>query len=149
MAARRSLSPPLYSTKGAARPAAMTFPGFTEPCHPADRDRPPSGNAWVHEIKADGYRAQVHLRAGKAIVYSRRGHDWTREFFSIARAAEALPARHAVLDGEAIVQNKAGIADFHALRRQLAKKQGGQLTFYAFDLLYLDGEDLRGKPLMT
>lgn len=54
-----------------------------------------------------------------------------------------LPVRHAVLDGEAIVQDSRGIADFHALRRELARKRSGHLTYYVFDLLYLDGEDLR------
>ena len=87
---------------------------------PAERDRPPSGGNWIHEIKADGYRAQVHVRDGKATVYSRRGYDWTETFASIARAAEALPVRHAVLDGEAIVQDANGVADYHALRRELA-----------------------------
>ena len=56
--------------------------------------------------------------------------------------------RHAVLDGEAIVQNAKGVADYHALRRELARKRSGDLTYYAFDLLYLNGEDLRHKPLL-
>jgi hypothetical protein len=76
---------------------------------------------------------------------------WSRrdgEFAAIAHAAEALPARHAVLDGEAISQDEHGIADFHALRRQLAGKGDGNLTYYAFDLLYLEGEDLRPQPLL-
>jgi ATP-dependent DNA ligase len=51
------------------------YPDFIEPCHPVERDSPPSGGNWVHEIKADGYRAQVHVRDGKATVYSRRGYD--------------------------------------------------------------------------
>jgi bifunctional non-homologous end joining protein LigD len=126
---------------------AAAYPGFIEPCRPAERDRPPSGGQWVHEIKADGYRAQVHVRDGKVIVYSRRGHDWTQSFASIASAAQSLPVRHAVLDGEAIVQDAKGIADYHALRRELARKRAGNLTYYAFDLLYLDGQDLRQLPL--
>ena len=92
---------------------------FVPPCHPSERDRPPSGTAWVHEIKAD--RAQLHVRAGKVVVYSRRGHDWTQQFATIARAVRRLPVAHAVLDGEAIVQDARGIADFRALRRELAR----------------------------
>jgi bifunctional non-homologous end joining protein LigD len=113
-----------------------------------ERDRPPAGGSWLHEIKFDGYRAQLHLRGGKATVYSRRGYDWTETFGSIAAAAEMLPVRDAVLDGEAIVQDARGVADFHALRRELARKRGGQLTYYAFDLLFLDGQDLRREPLI-
>src|SRR5262245_52692368 len=93
-----------------SRPAAtlalpLADPDLIEPCQPVERDRPPKGGNWIHEIKADGYRAQVHVRGGKVIVYSRRGHDWTQTFISIARAAEGLSVRHAVLDGEAIVQD--------------------------------------------
>ena len=123
------------------------MPRFIEPCHPTERDRPPAGRAWLHEIKADGYRAQLHIRGGKAIVYSRRGHDWTKPFASIAAAAEQLADGGAILDGEVIVQNENGVADYHALRRELAKKDGGNLAYYAFDLLYTDGEDLRREPL--
>ena len=125
-----------------------SYPAFIEPCHPMERARPPSGGNWIHEIKADGYRAQVHVRDGKAIIYSRRGYDWTETFASIAKDAEALPVRHAVLDGEAIVQDAKGVANYHALRRELARKRSGTLTYYTFDLLYLDGEDLRQKPLL-
>src|SRR5947209_2218163 len=95
---------------------------FIEPCHPVEADEPPRGDARVHEIKVDGYRAQLHLRNGKATVYSRRGHDWTRQFAGIATAAEALNAREAILEGEAIVHGSSGIADFHALRLELGKK---------------------------
>ena len=74
------------------------------------------------------------MRDGKVVLYSRRGHDWTDKFASIARAAESLPVRHVVLDGEAIVQDASGIADYHALRRELARKRSGNLTYYVFDL---------------
>jgi predicted nucleic acid-binding Zn ribbon protein len=89
----------------------------------------------------------VPMRDGKLTVYSRRDNDWTDSFASIARAGEILPVRHCVLDGEAIVQDQRGIADHHALRRELARKRTGNLTYYLFDLLYLDGEDLRQRPL--
>ena len=145
---QRTRAAALRSRGGAKRAQQPWYPGFIEPCHPTERARPPSGGNWIHEIKADGYRAQVHLRDGKATVYSRRGYDWTETFASIAKAAEALPVRHAVLDGEAIVQDARGVADYHALRRELARKRRGNLTYYAFDLLYLDGEDLRQKPLL-
>jgi bifunctional non-homologous end joining protein LigD len=102
----------------------------------------------LHEIKQDGYRAQLHIREGKIVVYSRRGYDWTEQFHSIAEAAGALQVRHAVLDGEAMVQGRNGVADYHALRSELARKSTGRLSYYAFDLLYLDGQDLRVKPYL-
>jgi bifunctional non-homologous end joining protein LigD len=141
----RTLLPPSIATVMRSHSAA--YPGFIEPCHPVERDRPPKGDNWIHEIKADGYRAQVHLRDGKVVVYSRRGNDWTDVFASIAQAARGLPVQHAVLDGEAIVQDARGVADYHALRRELARKRSGNLAYYVFDLLYLDGEDLRQWPL--
>ena len=121
----------LRSRESAKRSRASSYPGFIEPCHPVERDRPPSGVNWIHEIKADGYRAQVHLREGKATVYSRRGYDWTETLASIARAAKALPLRHAVFDGEAIVQDAKSVADYHALRRQLTRERGGDLIYSA------------------
>jgi bifunctional non-homologous end joining protein LigD len=131
----------LRSAAGAKRAGAAQYLGFIEPCHPAERNRRPTGGNWIHEIKADGCPAQVNVREGKVTVYSRRGHDWTGTFASIARAAESLPVRHAVLDGEAIVQDARGIADYHALRCELARKRSGNLTYYVFDLLYLNGDE--------
>ena len=122
---QKSRTAPLRSNSAAKRSYSAAYPGFIEPCHPAERDRPPASGNWIHEIKADGYRAQVHVRDDKVMVYSRRGHDWTQTFASIARAAEGLAVRHCVLDGEAIVQDARGVADYHALRRELARKRAG------------------------
>jgi bifunctional non-homologous end joining protein LigD len=129
-----------------AKPAR--YPGFIAPCDPALRDRAPEGAQWLHEIKIDGYRAQVHVHAGAVRVYSRSGYDWTRQFHRIAKAAEALVARELIIDGEATVLGKTGLPDFQALRRELAKKQSDRLTYLAFDLLYLDGHDLRGLSVI-
>jgi bifunctional non-homologous end joining protein LigD len=81
------------------------------------------------------------VHAGAVRVYSRSGYDWTRQFHRIAKAAEALVARELIIDGEATVLGKTGLPDFQALRRELAKKQSDRLTYFAFDLLYLDGYD--------
>ena len=94
----------MRSAASQARKHEAAYPSFIEPCHPSARKLPPSGGNWIHEIKAYGYRAQVHVRNGKVVDYSRR-HDWTETFGSIARAAASLKGRHAVLDGEAIVQD--------------------------------------------
>src|SRR4051812_31236661 len=81
-----------------ARPA---MPGFIEPSHPTPRETAPKGAGWLYEIKTDGYRAQVHIRDGKVTIYTRRGHDWSREFAAIAAAARGLDVREAIIDGEA------------------------------------------------
>ncbi|WP_309084158.1 DNA ligase D [Chelativorans sp.] len=124
------------------------FPGFIEPCHPTLRKRPPNGNDWVHEIKIDGYRAQLHVNDGKVRVYTRTGLDWTERFAPIAEAAKVLAGRQLIMDGEATVFGKTGLPDFQALRRELGKRSSTRLTFQAFDLLYLDGHDLRDLPLV-
>ncbi|RVG73870.1 DNA ligase D [Sinorhizobium meliloti] len=123
-------------------------PEFIEPCHPTLKKRPPDGADWVHEIKLDGYRAQLHINGGKTTIYTRSGLDWTTEFKAIATAAEDLASHDAVMDGEVTVFGKNGLPDFQALRRELAKRSSPNLTFQAFDLLYLDGYDLRRVPLI-
>ncbi|THK34016.1 DNA ligase D [Ensifer sp. MPMI2T] len=124
------------------------FPKFIEPCHPTLMKRPPDGADWVHEIKFDGYRAQLHINGGKIAIYTRTGLDWTKEFKSMATAAEGLAGHDAVMDGEVTAFGKTGLPDFQALRRELAKRASPHLTFQAFDLLYLDGYDLRRVPLI-
>jgi bifunctional non-homologous end joining protein LigD len=124
------------------------FPNFIEPAHPTQHERPPIGEKWVHEIKVDGYRAQIHIKNGEARVYSRRGNDWTDRFMSIAHAAKQLPIKEAVIDGEVIVATPEGLSDFSALQSEIAAECSDRFTFYAFDLLYADGLDLRPAPLV-
>jgi bifunctional non-homologous end joining protein LigD len=133
------------SVVAGAKPAP--FPGFIEPCHPTPREEGPSGGRWIHEIKFDGYRTQAHLRSGRPAMYTRRGHDWTRRFQPIADALAKLPAADLILDGEAVVADSRGIPDFGLLHADLAASRGDRLLYYAFDLLYLDGLDLRGARL--
>jgi len=123
-----------------ARKTELT--GFIEPCDPTLSEHPPTGDSWLYEIKADGYRAQVHL-GSKVTVYSRRGLDWTRQFGAIADAAARLRVHDAVFDGEAVVYGTTGRPDFQALRRELGGSRSNRLRYHAFDLLALDGYDLR------
>src|SRR5229473_2114602 len=118
---------------------SASFSGFIEPCDPTLRKRAPDGSGWLHEIKIDGYRAQVHIHDGHVTVYSRSGYDWTNQFGQIAHAAKALSLNEAIIDGEATVLGNTGLPDFQALRRELAKKRSDGLIYLAFDLLYLDG----------
>jgi bifunctional non-homologous end joining protein LigD len=122
------------------------MPEFVEPCDPTLREHPPAGDGWAYEIKLDGYRAQLHLRDGKAKVYSRKGLEWTSQFSSIAAAAHGLKAKSAVIDGEAVVYGKKGVPDFQQLRRELGARKSERVRYLAFDLLYLDGYDLRNAP---
>jgi len=125
------------------------IPDFVELCHPVLVAKAPAGEQWLHEIKVDGYRAQIHVRDGNAQAYTRRGHDWSDRFASAVAAAAALPVRQAILDGEIIAPGENSLSDFAALQSELASGGSDRLVFYAFDLLYLDGFDLRGAPLFA
>lgn len=108
---------------------------------------PPAGAGWVHETKYDGYRIGCALERGRATLWSRRGNDWTAQFPEVARAAEALRAREALLDGEVAAVLPDGRTSFQALQNAFS---GGRraLAYFVFDLLWLDGEDLSGRPLL-
>jgi ATP-dependent DNA ligase len=99
-----------------ALPGAKPAPA---PCDPTLRERAPKGSDWLHEIKIDGDRAQLHIHDGRVRVFSRSGYDWTEQFSQIARAAEALSVRELIIDGEATVVGKTGLPDFEALRREV------------------------------
>ncbi len=104
-------------------------------------DAVPTGSAWLHEVKYDGYRALVSIANGKAKVFTRTGLDWTDKFAAIAEAAAKLPVKSALIDGE-IVAFKDGHPDFSTLKDAISTS--GDMTLFAFDLLELDGEDLTG-----
>lgn len=112
-------------------------------------DEVPPGDEWIHEIKYDGYRLLVMLRDGDARLITRNGKDWTDRFPDAARALSALPVKSAVLDGEVVVLTREGRTSFQALQNVLSSGRGGELVFYAFDLAYLDGMDLRRSPLLA
>lgn len=119
---------------------------FIETMQPKLVDLPPAGGDWLHEIKYDGYRIQLHIDGGRVTTYTRNGHDWTSKFPSIARDAHAIPAARAIIDGEICVQNERGVTDFGALPGAIRSREH-DLVYFAFDLLHLDGEDLRPAPL--
>lgn len=107
---------------------------------------PPKGEAWSHEIKYDGYRTQLLVGNGSCRAFTRNGHDWTEKYLPVAKAAEALPCESAIIDGEIIVQDEQGRSDFSMLKAAIHQSTE-RLVFMAFDLLHLDGKDLRRKPL--
>ncbi len=122
----------------------VPFPGFIEPALATSVDRVPSGERWIHEIKFDGYRVQVHLRDGAATVYTQRGHDWTKRFRKIAGE---IGTTMAIIDGEVVVPQANGATDFAVLQNEL-KGRSKKIVLVAFDLLYLNGSDLRQLPLV-
>ena len=119
------------------------MPGFIRPQLATLKSKAPSGDQWLHEIKYDGYRVQLHVNAGKKNAYTRYGLDWTKRFALIAGAFD-LPGQ-AIVDGEVVVVH-GGRTNFSELQAELAAGRQDRLLYYAFDLLWLDGQDLRRKP---
>ena len=137
-------TPAAKSGKGAhGKPAAM--PAFVEPQLCRLVDQPPSGRDWVHEVKFDGYRVQLRVAAGVATLLTRKGLDWTARFGAIARAGAKLP--DGIIDGEICALDHNGAPDFAGLQAALSDGKTDGLVFFAFDLLFCAGEDLRGLPL--
>ena len=132
------------------KPAAIgvkaPFPAFIEPALASSTEKVPSGERWIHEIKFDGYRVQVHLANETAKISTRRGHDWTHRFKKVAHDAWRIKANSAVVDGEIVVPAADGTTDFSVLQNEL-KGKSRSIVLVAFDLLYLNGRDIRKLPL--
>ena len=124
------------------RTKAVEMPGFIKPQLATLRSKAPK-TGYLHEIKYDGYRVQLHLNHGKAKAYTRTGLDWTKRFPVIAGALN-IPGQ-AIIDGEVVVVHE-GRTNFSELQADLARGRQDRLLYYAFDLLWLDGQDLRKLP---
>jgi bifunctional non-homologous end joining protein LigD len=137
---------------GASRPAtakaskAAAMPDFVAPQLCVSVDRPPSAEGWCHEIKFDGYRVQLRVEHGDAVLKTRKGLDWTDKFPAIAKQANALP--DCLIDGEIVALDQNDVPDFSTLQAAIADGKTGDLVFFAFDLLFADGMDLRPRPLV-
>jgi bifunctional non-homologous end joining protein LigD len=127
----------------AGKPAAM--PDFVAPELCTLVERPPNGEGWCHEIKFDGYRVQLRVERGEATLRTRKGLDWTEKFGAIAKEAGSLP--DALIDGEIVALDHNGAPDFSTLQAALSDGNTDHLIFYAFDLLFAEGKDLRRLPL--
>src|SRR5690606_11290966 len=135
----------LAKIKGARK---APLPAFVEPTLATLRPSPPTGDQWVHEIKFDGYRLQARIKSGKVKLITRSGLDWTDKFGQkVVMALGKLPVETALVDGELVVENDSGASDFSALQADLSGGRSDRFVYYAFDLLYLDGCDLRTVPL--
>ena len=122
-----------------------SMPQFIEPQLALLVEKPPEGGGWGHEIKLDGYRLQLRVEKGRAVLKTRKGLDWTAKFPALAQAARALP--DCIVDGEAVVMNAQGTPDFSALQDALSEGNADAVILFAFDLLFEGAEDLRGLPL--
>ena len=133
------------SVKGARE---ANFPGFVEPCLALLVEKPPAGDSWVHEIKFDGYRLIAAIDGKRIRLLTRSGLDWTERFPGIAEAFKNFPAKSALVDGEAVVEDQNGVSSFSALQEALSeRKTAVAAIFFAFDLIYLDGYSLRESAL--
>jgi bifunctional non-homologous end joining protein LigD len=136
----------LSSIEG-ARKAPM--PEFVDPMLATLTKIPVAGERWLHEIKFDGYRLQARVKDGQATLRTRSGLDWTAKFGDgVVKALSGLPVREALIDGELVVENDGGASDFSLLQADLSDGRTDRFLYYAFDLLYLDGFDLRQTPLI-
>lgn len=143
--AARQRSTPEKARSGRKAPSAA-MPAFIEPQLCRIVERPANDAGWVHEIKFDGYRIQMRIEAGKVTLKTRKGLDWTSKFKAIATAAAGLP--DAIIDGEIVALDSHGSPDFAALQAALSEQKTDDLVFFAFDMLFDGGTDLREEPLL-
>jgi bifunctional non-homologous end joining protein LigD len=134
--------------KTSVRAADSRLPDFVPPSLATLHESPPSGDQWLHEIKFDGYRLEARLDHGKVSLLTRTGLDWTHRFKPIAQAIAPLRADSALIDGELVAEDEGGHSSFSLLQTDLKDSRYDHLRYYAFDLLYLDGRDLRDEPLV-
>jgi len=120
---------------------------FIVPAQPTLRARPPAGDAWLHEVKFDGYRCQLHKAGDDVIIFSKNGREFTNRFPGIHDAVLTLPCKRAVIDGEVVACKEDGTPDFRALHSGNYTQE--ILCVWAFDLMELNGEDLRAFPLVA
>jgi bifunctional non-homologous end joining protein LigD len=130
---------------GAKPKKVSATPDFVAPQLCASVERPPNSDGWCHEVKFDGYRVQLRIEDGEPALLTRKGLDWTDKFAAIARAAKRLP--DALIDGEIVALDHRGVPSFSALQAAIADGKTGGLIFFAFDVLFAGGEDLRALPL--
>jgi bifunctional non-homologous end joining protein LigD len=144
------------ATPRAKRKAAKKLPAGKRTKMPTDvnvqlatlTDKPPPGEDWIHEVKFDGYRMLCYVDNGKVRLVTRNQQDWTHRYGAVVEAAAQLDVQNAILDGEVVALLSSGVTSFQALQNAGKKGSNAQLAYYAFDLLYLNGDDLRAAPLI-
>jgi len=145
VAVRSSRSPRKKASKKGETASDPKMPPFIAPQLCTSVDRPPAGGEWIHEIKFDGYRIQMRVESGEVTLKTRKGLDWTPKFGAIAMAAVKLP--DCIVDGEIVALDRRGSPDFAGLQAALSDGKTDDLIYFAFDFLFLKGQDLRQQPL--
>lgn len=149
----RSATPPQAPSPAVSRPNTSApktrLPSKLAPQLATLVDRPPpDAEQWLWELKFDGYRILAHVAAKQVRLFTRNGNDWTSRMPALARALAGLPLRSGWIDGEVIVLDSRGVPDFQALQNAFDQRSTTDLVFYAFDLPFADGRDLRTQPLV-
>jgi bifunctional non-homologous end joining protein LigD len=135
-----------HKIKGAK---AGDLPEFLPPALATLVKAVPKGGRWLHEIKLDGYRIEARIDHGKVQLLTRTGLDWTDRFGKrVVSALKGLPVQTALLDGEIVVESGNGSSDFSLLQQDLSEGRDDRFTYYVFDLMHLDGQDLTGASLL-
>jgi bifunctional non-homologous end joining protein LigD len=139
---------PVKLKPGAVKGAAEAkMPAIVPPQLADQTPAPPKGTGWLHEIKFDGYRTMAHIADGDCRLITRNGLDWTKRYGDIGPALATLLCSQAIVDGEVVALNEKGISTFAALQDALSQDTPQRLSYFAFDLIHLDGWDLRKVPL--
>jgi bifunctional non-homologous end joining protein LigD len=142
---RKILLPDFAKVRGVRK---GLLPTFLEPSLAAPCEKPPSGPKWVHEIKHDGYRIQTRVDGRKVQLLTRKGIDWTDRFVTIADAVRDLGLASALIDGEIVVEDAAGISSLNNLQADLQAGRQDRFYYYVFDLLYCEGFELTQATLL-
>ncbi len=145
-ASTRTKTMPLKRRETSVTHKVKALPDFIAPQLCKSVARPPAGHEWVHEIKFDGYRMRMRIENNEAVLRTRKGLDWTEKFAAIAKAGTKLP--DGIIDGEIVALDHEGHPSFASLQAALSDGKTNELVFFAFDLLFADGEDLRRLPLL-
>ncbi|AMM25401.1 DNA ligase D [Variovorax sp. PAMC 28711] len=149
---------PMPGAKGARKPAAkksaakpagkVALPATLKPQLATLVDAPPADpDAWLYEIKFDGYRLLARIDGSKVQLFTRNGHDWTHKLGNLAAALQKAKLPPCWLDGEIVVNNAAGVPDFQALQNAFDKSGTDAIVYFVFDLPFCEGQDLREAPL--
>lgn len=132
--------------KALAQAPSAALPRFVTPCLATLVAKPPDDKRWLHEIKFDGYRIQVRLDHGNVKLMTRKGLDWTKKFPSVAHAVAKVHAKTALIDSELVSEDAKGISRFSLLQQDLTSGRQSRMMLYAFDLMHLNGADLKPLP---
>ena len=130
------------------RKAVARIPSFVQPQLATLAEAPPVGGDWCYEIKYDGYRVLARIAGGTVCLFTRNGNDWTARLPGLAGALATLDMDGAWLDGEIVVNDAQGVSSFQSLQNAFEAGADAEVVYFVFDLLFLDGRDLRALPLL-